>query len=60
MSQERCVAYANCLDDERHLEAVSQRSNRQKADKNSSEWLVPDNPSQTCRYAASWTAIKPA
>jgi hypothetical protein len=57
-TQERRVTYANYLDDERHLEAVSQRSNRQKADKDPTNWLVPDNPSQTCRYVASWTAIK--
>ncbi|WP_225827127.1 HNH endonuclease family protein [Streptomyces naphthomycinicus] len=57
-TKQRRVAYANYLDDERHLEAVSQRSNRQKADQDPTTWLVPDNPSQTCRYVANWTAVK--
>ncbi|EPJ39640.1 hypothetical protein STAFG_3348 [Streptomyces afghaniensis 772] len=49
---------ANYLDDERHLEAVSARSDRQKADQDPTTWLVPDNPAERCHYLANWTAVK--
>ncbi|MGW2779572.1 GmrSD restriction endonuclease domain-containing protein [Streptomyces olivaceoviridis] len=52
------VAYANYLGDDGHLVAVSQRSNRQKADKDVAAWNVPDNPSQRCRYLSDQVAIK--
>ncbi|GAA4946123.1 hypothetical protein HD597_006768 [Nonomuraea thailandensis] len=54
---ERRVAYANDLNAEHHLVAVTQRSNRQKADRDPAEWLPPDEPVR-CRYVAEWTAIK--
>ncbi|MGW4027571.1 hypothetical protein ACWEEL_40575, partial [Streptomyces sp. NPDC005009] len=55
-TRDRRVAYANYLDDSRHLEAVSQRSNRQKADQDVAEWL-PDE-SVHCRYVTYWVPIK--
>ncbi|MFD7705234.1 HNH endonuclease family protein [Streptomyces caelestis] len=50
------VAYANYLNDPRHLEAVSQRSNRQKADQDVVEWLPVE--SAQCRYLTYWVPIK--
>ncbi|MGI5397236.1 hypothetical protein [Streptomyces sp. CA-251251] len=55
-TRERRVAYANYLDDPRHLEAVSQRPNRQKADQDIAEWLP--EPSVHCRYLAYWVPVK--
>ncbi|MFF7098101.1 HNH endonuclease family protein [Streptomyces rubradiris] len=55
-SREKRIAYANYLDDARHLEAVSQRSNRQKADQDVAEWLPV--PSARCRYLTYWVPIK--
>lgn len=55
-TRERRVAYANYLDDPRHLEAVSQRSNRQKADQDVAEWLPAE--SVRCRYLTYWVPIK--
>ncbi|MGV9273506.1 HNH endonuclease family protein [Streptomyces griseosporeus] len=57
-TRERRVAYANYLDDERHLDAVTARSNRQKADQDLATWLVPDNPAERCHYVAAWTVVK--
>ncbi|WP_346009731.1 HNH endonuclease family protein [Streptomyces sp. SID1328] len=57
-TRQRRVTYANYLDDARHLEAVSARSNRQKADQDPTTWLVPDNPAERCHYLANWTAVK--
>ncbi|MFF8036315.1 HNH endonuclease family protein [Streptomyces sp. NPDC016626] len=57
-TRQRRVEYANYLGDDRHLVAVSQRSNRQKSDQDVSTWIVPDNPSQRCRYLADQVAIK--
>ncbi|MEU2226439.1 HNH endonuclease family protein [Streptomyces sp. NPDC018347] len=54
----RRVAYANYLGDDRHLVAVSQRSNRQKSDQDVATWIVPDAPSQRCRYLSDQVAIK--
>ncbi|MFC9682237.1 HNH endonuclease family protein [Streptomyces sp. NPDC056948] len=50
------VTYANYLDGERHLEAVSQRSNRQKSDQDVTDWLPVD--SAVCKYLTSWVPIK--
>ncbi|MFR9675758.1 HNH endonuclease family protein [Streptomyces sp. TR02-1] len=55
-TRERRSAYANYLDDPRHLVAVTARSNRQKADRDPADWM-PADPVQ-CRYAADWTAVK--
>jgi hypothetical protein len=53
---ERRIAYANNLDDPRHLEAVSQHSNRSKGDKDIAEWLPL--PAEQCRYLSYWVPIK--
>lgn len=50
------VAYANNLDVEHHLIAVTPRSNRQKADKDVAQWL-PIEPAR-CRYVTEWVAVK--
>ncbi|WP_258563390.1 HNH endonuclease family protein [Streptomyces phytophilus] len=55
-TRDKRIAYANYLDDPRHLEAVSQRSNRQKADKDVAEWLPIE--SVRCKYTVYWVAIK--
>lgn len=47
-TRDRRVAYANYLGDDRHLEAVSLRSNRQKADQDVAEWLPEE--SVHCKY----------
>ncbi|MEW2400260.1 DUF1524 domain-containing protein [Streptomyces sp. NPDC046862] len=57
-TRQRRVEYANYLHDDRHLVAVSQRSNRQKSDQDVTTWIVPDNPSQRCRYLSDQVAIK--
>ncbi|MGW3462687.1 HNH endonuclease family protein [Streptomyces olivaceoviridis] len=51
------VAYANDLTDPVHLVAVTDRYNRQKADKDVAEWLPPFEPAR-CRYITEWTHIK--
>jgi hypothetical protein len=50
-------AYANDLDDARHLVAVTARSNRQKADQDPATWLPP-HPQARCRYATEWVSVK--
>jgi hypothetical protein len=50
------VAYANNLDVDHHLIAVTPRSNRQKADKDVAEWL-PIEPVR-CRYVTEWVTVK--
>lgn len=54
---ERREAYANDLDAETSLVAVSAASNRSKADQDPAEWLPPAEEA-TCRYAAEWIATK--
>jgi hypothetical protein len=49
-------AFANDLDDERTLRAVTSESNRAKSDKDPSNWL-PRREDQ-CRYLGDWVAIK--
>ncbi|MDI3403242.1 GmrSD restriction endonuclease domain-containing protein [Streptomyces cavernicola] len=53
----RREAYANDLDAEASLVAVTARTNRQKADKDPAQWMPP-NPDAQCRYIAEWTATK--
>ncbi|CAG6397592.1 HNH endonuclease family protein [Streptomyces cocklensis] len=53
----RRVAYANYLDDPRHLVAVTARSNRQKSDQDPATWMPPA-PDATCRYTADWISVK--
>ncbi|MFG2785963.1 HNH endonuclease family protein [Streptomyces prunicolor] len=49
--------YANDLDDERDLIAVSAASNRSKADKDPGEWLPP-YAGYRCQYGTDWVADK--
>ncbi|MFF7329618.1 DUF1524 domain-containing protein [Streptomyces sp. NPDC008150] len=53
----RREAYANDLDADRSLVAVTARTNRSKADKDPSEWLPPLADAR-CTYAADWVATK--
>ncbi|MEV0254781.1 HNH endonuclease family protein [Streptomyces sp. NPDC050732] len=50
-------AYANDLDAERSLVAVTAKSNRSKADQDPAQWLPPLADAR-CTYAADWTATK--
>ena len=50
-------AYANDLDDPRHLIAVSASANRSKGKKGPEDW-VPDHQPYHCEYAYTWTSIK--
>ncbi|MFG3398553.1 HNH endonuclease family protein [Streptomyces parvus] len=54
---ERREAYANDLDAERSLVAVTARTNRSKADKDPAAWMPPAQ-SSTCTYLVDWTATK--
>lgn len=49
--------YANDQTDPRHLIAVTGGSNRQKSDRDPSEWM-PSNKTYTCEYVANWVTIK--
>ncbi|MFE7246040.1 HNH endonuclease family protein [Streptomyces sp. NPDC057580] len=53
----RRMRYANDLDTERSLVAVTAKTNRSKADKDPSEWMPPTE-SARCTYLADWTATK--
>ncbi|WP_424858543.1 HNH endonuclease family protein [Streptomyces sp. SAI-170] len=50
-------AYANDLDDDRALIAVSATSNRSKADQDPAAWQPP-SAGYRCTYATDWVAIK--
>jgi len=54
-SDQQREAYANDLDDERTLVAVTASVNRSKSDKDPAEWL-PE--SSVCRYVSEWVAVK--
>ncbi len=54
---DRRMRYANDLDAERSLVAVTARTNRQKADKDPSQWLPPASSAQ-CTYGADWVGTK--
>ncbi|MEU2763234.1 HNH endonuclease family protein [Streptomyces parvus] len=54
---ERREAYANDLDAERSLVAVTAKTNRSKADKDPARWMPPAE-SATCTYLVDWTATK--
>ncbi|MCX4993420.1 HNH endonuclease family protein [Streptomyces sp. NBC_00568] len=54
---ERREAYANDLDAERSLVAVTARTNRSKADQDPAEWLPPLLDTR-CTYAADWVSTK--
>ncbi|WP_413757220.1 HNH endonuclease family protein [Streptomyces sp. MMBL 11-3] len=49
--------YANDLDAERSLVAVTARTNRSKADQDPADWLPPLADAR-CTYAADWVATK--
>ncbi|GAA3476189.1 hypothetical protein [Streptomyces yanii] len=51
------MRYANDLDAQRSLVAVTAKTNRSKADKDPSEWMPPAK-SARCTYLADWTATK--
>ncbi|MER7350461.1 HNH endonuclease family protein [Streptomyces aurantiacus] len=50
-------AYANDLDDERSLIAVTAASNRSKADQDPSTWQ-PTAAGYRCEYATNWVTVK--
>ncbi|MGW4291168.1 HNH endonuclease family protein [Streptomyces sp. NPDC004673] len=54
---ERRQAYANDLDADSSLAAVTARTNRAKGDSDPSEWLPPLADAR-CTYAADWVATK--
>ncbi|MFD3422634.1 HNH endonuclease family protein [Streptomyces decoyicus] len=54
---ERRERYANDLDGERSLVAVSLGPNRTKGDKDPAEWMPPANDA-TCTYATDWITAK--
>ncbi|MEU0787479.1 HNH endonuclease family protein [Streptomyces sp. NPDC006173] len=54
---ERREAYANDLDAESSLVAVTARTNRSKADQDPADWLPPLLDAR-CTYAADWVATK--
>jgi hypothetical protein len=54
---ERRRAYANDLDEEVALVAVTARENRAKADKDPAQWMPPAEAA-LCRYVTEWTTVK--
>ena len=56
-TDERRRDFANDLDDERTLRAVSASSNRSKGAQDPAEWLPPDAGFR-CEYVSDWVAIK--
>ncbi|MET8732172.1 HNH endonuclease family protein [Streptomyces parvus] len=54
---ERREAYANDLDAERSLVAVTAKTNRSKADRDPAQWMPPAE-SARCTYLVDWTATK--
>ncbi|MGA5558819.1 HNH endonuclease family protein [Streptomyces lavendulocolor] len=53
----RRQAYANDLDAERSLIAVTAKTNRSKADQDPAQWMPPA-AAQHCAYLTDWTATK--
>ena len=56
-SPEMKEEYANYLEEENHLIALSSRHNRSKGARGPEEWAPPDN-ALWCDYATDWTKIK--
>ncbi|MBB1252543.1 HNH endonuclease [Streptomyces sp. OF3] len=56
-SPARREAFANDLDYDPSLVAVTARSNRSKGDKDPAEWMPPAGH-EHCRYVEEWTAVK--
>ena len=56
-TSERRKLFANDLTDRRTLKAVSASSNREKSDRDPSNWL-PTNDAYVCPYIIDWTDVK--
>lgn len=56
-SAEKRTRYANDLDWSRSLVAVTAKYNRQKGDRDPSDWWVPAK-SASCTYLADWVGVK--
>ena len=56
-TQEMKEEYANYLEEENHLVAISARHNRSKGARGPEEWAPPDN-ALWCDYASDWAEIK--
>lgn len=56
-SPERREAYANDLDAERSLVAVTAKTNRSKADQDPAQWMPPSADAR-CTYIADWVSTK--
>lgn len=56
-SPSRREAFANDLEDDEALIAVTASSNRSKSDQDPAEWMPPDQD-YWCTYALSWIAVK--
>lgn len=53
------MRYANDLDDQRSLVAVTASSNRSKSDRDPNEWMPPSTSTNVaCRYLVEWVATK--
>lgn len=56
-TKERRQAYANDLDADRSLVAVTARTNRSKADQDPAQWMPPSGDAH-CTYLSDWVATK--
>ena len=56
-SSEEKEEYANYLENQAHLVAISARHNRSKGARSPEEWAPPDN-SLWCDYPLDWTEVK--
>ena len=56
-SPEMREEYANYLEEENHLVAISSRHNRSKGARGPEEWAPPDN-ALWCDYALDWAVVK--
>ncbi|MGH7510305.1 MAG: GmrSD restriction endonuclease domain-containing protein [Gemmatimonadales bacterium] len=56
-SYPRRAAYANYLQDSRHLLAVKDRLNQSKGDRGPDRWLPPSQP-YLCTYVREWVRLK--
>jgi len=56
-TEDRRTSYANDLDDDRSLIAVSDNSNSAKGDKDPADWLPPEI-GYHCRYITDWVSVK--
>ena len=56
-SAQEKMRYANDVEDEKTLIAVSRSANRAKGDKDPSDWM-PENKNYHCEYIKNWVLIK--